>query len=313
MIRRSSWLPILAAAGCALTAAAVWVAVTASSQVEMLDAAADHGFIGLRRPSLAPIATAVARSVNPVPLVIAAIVLMGIAIVRGRIRVAAAVAVILIGANLTTQVLKPLLAHPRFAEWLGHAQINGASWPSGHSTAAMAIALCAVLVAPARLRPAVAALGAVFAVAIAYSLVAMGWHWPADVLGGFLVAATWTLLAVAALREADLRWAAGTGREKAARLRDALTPPAVAAAGALGVVALLVALKPHAVLGYMAEHPAALTGAVAIAALGTVLATGLALVLKREPGATQSRRSTVPSGHSPSRRSALAARPPERR
>jgi membrane-associated phospholipid phosphatase len=287
--RRSSWLPVLAAAGCALTAAAVWVAVTASSWVQMVDAAADHGFIGLRRPSLAPIATTVARTVDPVPLVIVAIVLMAIAVARGRIRVAAAVPVIIIGADVTTQVLKPLLAHQRFAEWLGKAQIQGASWPSGHSTAAMAIALCAVLVVPARLRPAVAALGAVFAVAIAYSLITMGWHYPVDVLGGFLVAATWALLAVAALREADLRWAAGTGREKAARLRDALAPPAVAAAGALGVVALLVALKPHAVLGYMAEHPAALTGAFAIAALGTVLATGLALVLKRDPDAARPR------------------------
>jgi len=38
--------------------------------------------------------------------------------------------------------------------------------------------------------------------------------------------------------------------------------------------------KPRA-LDYMAAHPAALTGAFAIAALGTVLATGLTLVLRR--------------------------------
>jgi membrane-associated phospholipid phosphatase len=285
--RRSSWIPIAAAAVCALSAAAVWVAVTASARLQFLDAAADHGFIGLKRPSLVPVAQSVAHSVDPGPLVLTALVLMGIAVVRGRIRVAAAVAVILVGANLTTQVLKPLLAHQRTADWLSHAQIGGASWPSGHSTAAMAIALCAVLVVPARFRPAVAALGAVFAVAIAYSLITLGWHWPADVLGGFLVAASWTLLAVAALREADVRWAAGTGREKAMRLRDALTPPAVAAAATLAVVVLLIALKPHAVLGYMAEHPAALTGAFAIAALGTVLATGLALVLKRDPETTR--------------------------
>jgi membrane-associated phospholipid phosphatase len=276
---RQLWL-LIAAAGCAVAAAFVYVAVTFSSRLQAVDAAADHGFIGLRRPALEPFAQAVTHSVNPVPLVLIALVLVGIAVARRRYRVAAAVVVILVGANLTTQILKPVLAHARFGEWLDHAQIASASWPSGHSTAAMAIALCAVLVAPARFRPAVAAVGAVFAVAIAYSLITLGWHWPADVLGGFLVAATWTLVAVAGLREADVRWAAGTGRGAVLRLRETLTPAAVAAGGALVVVVLVVLAKPRA-LDYMAAHPAALTGAFAIAALGTVLATGLTLVLRR--------------------------------
>jgi membrane-associated phospholipid phosphatase len=277
--RRQIWL-LIAAAGCAVSAALVYLGVTLSSRVQFVDAAADHGFIGLRRPSLVPIAETVAHSVDPVPLLVIALVLMGIAVVRRRYRVAAAVAVILVGANVTTQLLKPALAHERFADWLGRGQIDPASWPSGHSTAAMALALCAVLVTPARLRSVVAALGAVFAVAIAYSLITLGWHWPVDVLGGFLVAATWTLVAIVGLREADVRWAAGTGRDAARRVRDALAPPAVAAAAAVVAVTLIVVVRPGA-LDYMAEHPAALTGAVAIAALGAALATGLTLVLRR--------------------------------
>ena len=279
MPRRQFWL-LIAAAGCAVSAALIYLAVTMSSRLQFVDAAADHGFIGLRRPSLVPIAQTVAHSVDPVPLVVTALVLLAIAVARGRYRVAAAVVVILVGANVTTQFLKPALAHHRVAEWLGTGQIQPGSWPSGHSTAAMAVALCAVLVAPARLRPAVAAVGAVFAVAIAYSLITLGWHWPVDVLGGFLVAATWTLVAIAGLREADVRWAAGTGRDAAVRLRKALTPSAVAAAGAMVLLCLAVLAKPSA-LEYMAQHPAALTGALAIAALGTVLATGLTLVLRR--------------------------------
>jgi len=261
--RRQIWL-LIAAAGCAVSAALVYLGVTLSSRVQFVDAAADHGFIGLRRPSLVPIAETVAHSVDPVPLLVIALVLMGIAVVRRRYRVAAAVAVILVGANVTTQLLKPALAHERFADWLGHGQIDPASWPSGHSTAAMALALCAVLVTPARLRSVVAALGAVFAVAIAYSL----------------ITATWTLVAIVGLREADVRWAAGTGRDAARRVREALAPPAVAAAAAVVAVTLIVVIRPGA-LDYMAEHPAALTGAVAIAALGAALATGLTLVLRR--------------------------------
>src|SRR3954452_18945803 len=226
----------MAAAGCAGAAVLIWLAVAFSASVRWLDVAADHGFFDLQRPALVPIANAVSHSMDAAVLVLAGIALVAVALVRGRPRVAAAVPGILIGANVTTQPLKPALAYPRFSEWLGDRQIGDGSWPSGHSTAAMAIALCAVLVAPQRLRPAVAAVGAVFAVAIAYSLVTLGWHWPSDVLGGFLVAAAWTLVAVAALRAAELRSPAGAGREAALRVRDALTPPAVAAGGAVLVV-----------------------------------------------------------------------------
>jgi membrane-associated phospholipid phosphatase len=280
VFRRAASL-LIAAAGCAVAAVVVYLAVAFSATARWMDVAADHGFIGLRRPSLVPVAQAVAHSVDPVPLILAALVLVGVAIWRGRLRVAAAVPVILIGATAASQVLKPALALPRFSEWLGDGQITAASWPSGHSTAAMALALCAVLVASPRWRPAVAAIGAVFAVAIAYSLITLGWHWPSDVLGGFLLAATWTLAVAAGLRAADARFAAGTGREAAVRVRDALTPPAVAAGAAVLVVAALAVVKPRPVLGYMAAHPAAITGALAIAALGAALATGLALALRR--------------------------------
>ena len=51
-----------------------------------------------------------------------------------------------------------------------------------------------------------ASIGAVFAVAVGCALLILAWHMPSDVLGGYLVAALWTALAVAALRAADRRW-----------------------------------------------------------------------------------------------------------
>ena len=45
-----------------------------------------------------------------------------------------------------------------------------------------------------------------FAVAVGCALLILAWHMPSDVLGGYLVAALWTALAVAALRAADRRW-----------------------------------------------------------------------------------------------------------
>ena len=104
---------------------------------------------------------------------------------------------ILLCANETTELLKPLLAGPR--DPVGGRRLSDASWPSGHATAAMSLCLCWVIAAPARLRPAVAAVMAAFAVAVSYSFLELGWHYPSDVLGGFLIAAVWTLLGIAAL------------------------------------------------------------------------------------------------------------------
>ena len=107
-------------------------------------------------------------------------------------------------APFTSETLKPLLAHPHAR--VGDVHIGPASWPSGHSTAALALVLCAVLVTPARLRPVVAGVGGVFAVAVGCSLLILAWHMPSDVLGGYVVATLWMALAVAALRLAERRW-----------------------------------------------------------------------------------------------------------
>ena len=109
------------------------------------------------------------------------------------------------GTGLTTQVLKQITAQPRALDWLGANQVGDASWPSGHATAAMTLALCAILVSPARLRPAAALLGGAFTVAVSYSILALSWHFPSDVVGAYLVAATWTLVAVAALEAVGAR------------------------------------------------------------------------------------------------------------
>ena len=115
--------------------------------------------------------------------------------------------------------------------------IGAASWPSGHATAALALVLCAVLVAPARLRLLVAVVGAVFAAPWA-SLLILAWHMPSDVIGGYLVAALWIALAVAALRArrappALSRRALELGRS-AARARPAPTAARSRGAGRAG-------------------------------------------------------------------------------
>jgi hypothetical protein len=147
----------------------------------------------------------------------------------------------------------------------------------------MSLALCAVLVASARWRPLVAALGGVFAVAVGYSTLVLAWHFPSDVLGGFLVATLWTTLGIAALWAAAARWPerAGRGREAAVRVGEALTPSALAVAAAVACAGALALARPDAVLAYAQAHTVFVVGAFTIAALGATLAATLAVALRR--------------------------------
>jgi membrane-associated phospholipid phosphatase len=243
------------------------------------DAKILSGFAGLHRPRSASIASFVAQLCNPNPYVYLCAAVVLVALLRRRPGVA--LVIVIFGANTTTQVLKPLLAAPR-PPVSGIWAIAPASWPSGHATAALSLALCAVLAAPARIRPAVAAIGAVFAVAVSYSFLTLTWHYPSDVFGGFLVATAWTLMGIAALLVVRARRGIDLGGETPrASLREALRPPAAALLGALLLGALVALARPHQVIAYAQSHTAFVVGAASIGALGLMLATGVMLALRR--------------------------------
>jgi membrane-associated phospholipid phosphatase len=126
----------------------------------------------------------------------------GIALARHRPRAALAALFVVAGANLTTQLFKALLAHPRFQALLGAEQIGANSFPSGHTTAvaSIAIAIAFAFVVPREWRPAVALIGAGVVAAVGCSVMALSWHYPSDVLGGILVASGWGFAALAGLR-----------------------------------------------------------------------------------------------------------------
>src|SRR3954470_15157739 len=176
-----------------------------SSRAHERDAAMLHGFVALDRPRVHAYVVVLAHLADPVPYLLVGAALIVVAIARGLAWRAGAVAVLLVVTGASTQAVKHLLAQGRFEAWLGVHQVGAASWPSGHSTAAMTLALCAVLVAPATLRPLVAVLGGAFAAGVGYAVLVLAWHFPSDVFGGFLMAGMWTALAVAALRVVEPR------------------------------------------------------------------------------------------------------------
>jgi len=263
----------------------VWLLATRAGAIHALDARVLDGFTHLDGPRVHPVAQQVARLCDPDRYVWLAAGLLAVALARRRPRTAAAIAVVLVGSGLTTQLLKPALATPRHTPLLADAgQVISASWPSGHATAAMALALCATLAAPARLRAWTAALGAVFAVAVTFSFLTLGWHYPSDVLGGFLVASAWTLAAVAALAWAAQRWPAAAGARRARPpLRDVLAPPAVTALSGALLAAMVVLARPGDVLGFATDHTTFVVGAGALAVAALALASGFGLLLLTAP------------------------------
>jgi hypothetical protein len=149
-----------------------------------------------------------------------------------------------------------------------------------HELAALTLALLAVVVAPARWRAIVAAVGTVFAGAVAGSILVLAWHFPSDVVGGFLVAALWTLLAVAALFAAERRWPAGA-RRASARAAQPLVWPLEAVGVALGSAGVAVALaRPGQVADFAADHTAAVAGGALIAGVAVALAGGVLRALR---------------------------------
>src|SRR3954447_3893188 len=248
-------VPLLVAAGCLLAMVVVGLLALDSPGAHERDAAMLHGFVALDRPRVHDSVVVLAHLADPLPYLLVGFALIVVAVARGLRWRAGAVAILLVATGVSTQAVKHLLAQGRFETWLGVHQVGAASWPSGHSTAAMTLALCAVLVAPATLRPLVAVLGGAFAAGVGYAVLVLAWHFPSDVLGGFLMAGTWTALAVAALRVVEPRRERRPGEPGSAR------GPAVAAGAALaaGVVA---AAPRDAVALYASERPTLVLGAV---------------------------------------------------
>jgi len=149
--------------------------------------------------SLESLAGPVAHLADPLPLLAMLIFACAVALRRARPRDALAAVVVVAGANLTTQVLKVALAHPRYQPVLEH-QLGPVAFPSGHATAAASIAIAYLFVVPREARALTAAIGAAFAAAVGLSVVILAWHFPSDVLGGYLVAAGWGFAVLAVSR-----------------------------------------------------------------------------------------------------------------
>jgi membrane-associated phospholipid phosphatase len=266
--------------GC-LLAAAYWLPVA-----RWADGWAVEGFINLQKPWLSSLAHHVAQLADPGPFAVWTVLLAGIALYRRMPRHALGVIFLLGGANVVSQVLKILLAHGRWHDFLGHAQIARAAFPSGHATASMALAFAAVLIAPVAWRPVVAVAGSLFALLVSESIMLMAWHFPSDVAAGFLVATSFALFTVAGLRAAEERWPERTGRKAARRVFaevDARRVATVVAAFVLAALAGVAIAAGDRTLTFAGRHTTAVLASVVVAAMAAALPVSIAAFGARRP------------------------------
>jgi membrane-associated phospholipid phosphatase len=273
--RRPGTFPLLVAVACAVGVFVTGALALDVPAVHARDAAALHGFTGLDRPGVHELLDRIVTLMDPGSYALLGLIIVAVAVARGRYLRAGAVVVLLLATGATTQALKQVIPSERFDFFLGFDQVGPHAFPSGHSTAAMTLALCAVLVAPPATRAVVAALAGLGAAAVGYGLVILAFHYPSDVLAGYLVAGGWTAAALAMLRTIEARRPAE--RVPAGPDVRVLLGLAAAPAVALGAAALAaIALRGEEVTVYALERPTLVACALAIAALAGVLAAGFA-------------------------------------
>jgi membrane-associated phospholipid phosphatase len=269
---------LLIVAAAAVVALLTWAAATHVHAGAWLDVAVLNGFTGLQGPRASRLAEHLAHLADPAPFALFGLALALIALARRGPARAGVVVGVLLGANVTTQILKALLASDRpIHPAASHISLN--AWPSGHTTASASLALCLVLVAPAAWRPLAAAVGGAFTLGVVYSILLLGWHFPSDVVGGFCVATAWMAIGVGALASIERR-----GSEAVARVRSIprVVAPSVGIGGLAAAAFAGIALaRPSETYAYAQAHTTFFPGAALIGALALALAAAAAVSLGR--------------------------------
>ena len=147
----------------------------------------DIAFAGraVEDPELTRLTNEVLHSVTRFSLAVLTAALVVLALLRRRIRLAIAVGAAVTASVVTTEVLKLHVLDRPLLDDVEGIEIN--SYPSGHATIAMALALGLVLVTPHRSRWLAAGVAVAGSMLFGIGVLATGWHRPSDTLGAYLV------------------------------------------------------------------------------------------------------------------------------
>jgi hypothetical protein len=202
---------------------------------------------------------------------------------RERVALLAGLIGAVTGAVVTTEALRHGFGRPELATTLlgrpdvaAFNRLYSASFPSGHAAGAMGVALALVYAQQsARARAIASVIGSVACPTMSVMLVALPSHRPSDVVGGFLIAFAW--LVIAAFVAAVLG-APDPPPERAAscRARRVLATVVLAAAATYAAAIVYAARAGFSSAGYSRSFYVAIAGT-AVAATGLVELFGIAI------------------------------------
>lgn len=137
---------------------------------------------------------AVLDVVSVASVVAAVAVIAFLALLRRRYLLATATTVLVVGAIVTTEILKLyVFSRPAMAKALPDLVEGSASntLPSGHTTIALSVAVAFVLVVPSAFRGLAALAAAGYAALTGVATLSAQWHRPSDVVAACLVVGAW--------------------------------------------------------------------------------------------------------------------------
>jgi undecaprenyl-diphosphatase len=140
------------------------------------------------------LAFAAERLVSPLAQIGWAVLAVLLALRLRRPWPAAIAAAEIAGTAIIVQLLKIACEDPRFQPRPGDPFFwhpVAKAFPSGSSAGAMSIAIAFLFVVPEAWRQTTAAIGGAFTLAISVALLVLDYHFPSDIIGGWLVALGW--------------------------------------------------------------------------------------------------------------------------
>lgn len=277
--------PVIGAVLCLAGMVLVGFFAYKSGPLERLDVSAMGGLADLSRPLVDRTYNSITHAGDAAGLLVILALLAWYGLRRGRKREVMAAFGAALFANVTTQVLKVVLSHPRYVPG-PVGSVGPEAFPSGHATAAMSAAVAAVIIAPAHRRPLAAVLGAAYAVFFSVGLVILAWHFPSDVLGGMLCATGFGFVAIAGLRWAEVRnppLVADPRRAPVAPTPGEFPLGSILLVGTgflvlAGSVVLTAGDRASRMVNYLGSHHSAVAAVLAMTALASVLTASLAIV-----------------------------------
>jgi membrane-associated phospholipid phosphatase len=233
---------------------------------QLVDTAAMRG-ADVHHPRVVEVLDRALNGTTVASLILVCVVAAAVGVIRRRADLAVGAALLVLGANLTAQLLKTHLDRPNLDQFPAPN-----SFPSGHTTAAASVAFVLILALPHAVRGMVTLIGAAYVTLIAVATVWAEWHRPSDAVAGLLLVLAWGGLVSAVVRARRWRRPGPVGRPTRLTTLLLITMGTVtAAAGLLGMaaVALSQRITPDLVSGRFAFLAGSATIAAAVA--GTFL------------------------------------------